>query len=1402
MMGKIKRVLFIVSLMITVEFAMSTPIKSEAASSVTLTQLKQKFPAGKYWNHAGQSNNNPDGYTSVPCTHHGNCSKNGYSGWCGCNSFGSSIQCFGFANKLAYDAFGSLYTSWGRTNLNNLKAGDVIRYKNDGHSIFVTGISGDTITYGDCNSDGHCIIRWDAKISKSTVAKTLTAVYSAPAELSVNSENDSFVDLGSEFYANIEHQSTGMYLTDQKNNIAGEVKNGSKNQIWKFVKLSNGAYRIQSALDGSCMEVYGCFDEDGTNVYTWPSYTGGTNQQFYIYHKYDAYYFRPAHSQNKMLDMSLTDFNVALWVAGNDWEPQEFNILKIGYVDDKIEADPVNLGSEFYANIEHQSTGVYLTNQKNNIAGEVKNGSKSQIWKFERLSSGAYKIKSALDDSYMDVYGCYDENGTNIYTWPSYTGEINQQFFIYYMYGAYYFRPANTYNKMLDISSADYNVALWIAGNDWEPQEFNILKIDYVDDKIEADPVDLGSAFYANIEHQSTGVYLTNQKNNIAGEVKNGSKSQIWKFERLSSGAYKIKSALDDSYMDVYGCYDENGTNIYTWPSYTGEINQQFFIYYMYDAYYFRPANTYNKMLDISSENYNVALWIAGNDWEPQEFNINKINYVLISECNVEMKALNYIYDGSPKTPSVTVKNGTITLVEGTDYTIAYSNNTNAGTATATITGTGSYTGTISRNFTINKANQTINASISASTIQEGATAQVTAGGEGTKTYTSSNPSVATVDASGLVTGRTAGTAVITVTAEETGNYFSATATVPVTVTHAYGSGTVTTEATCTQDGVRTYTCSGCGKTYTEAIRAKGHSYAESVTGATCTERGYTTHTCSACGDSYRNLYVDALGHQFDQGVVTKAPTGDTDGIRTYTCSRCRITREETIPATGHTYDNGTVTKEATCTEAGIRTYRCSDCGRTYTEEIPSLGHRYETAVTAPSCTKKGYTTHTCAVCGDSYKDSYTDAAGHSYNDGEVAEEAACTEEGLKIYTCVNCRNQYTELIPASGHQYEERVTAPSCTKKGYTTHTCTVCRYSYKDDYTNALGHSYDEGEIVEEPTCTEEGLQRYTCLRCQNQYTETIAAAGHQYVSIVTEPGCTEKGYTTHTCTACGESYQDSYVNATGHDYDEGEVVEEPTCTEEGLQRYTCLRCRNQYTETIAASGHRWDNGEIITAATASSTGRKMYICGECGEKKIETIPALSDEKEQKPSNPETNTPPQENQTERHLTAGETVSVGSSCYRVTASGKTVEYAGCLMDGITFIGIPKKVVLHGVTYPVTGIADRAFAKNQKLMTVLIPEGVRVIGDAAFENCKSLKKVTIPSSVEKIGKRAFYGCRRLANLTIKTKKLTKKKVGEKAFTKAGSASYKKLKVKVPKVKRKAYQGLLKKKGLSPKAKMK
>ena len=103
-----------------------------------------------------------------------------------------------------------------------------------------------------------------------------------------------------------------------------------------------------------------------------------------------------------------------------------------------------------------------------------------------------------------------------------------------------------------------------------------------------------------------------------------------------------------------------------------------------------------------------------------------------------------------------------------------------------------------------------------------------------------------------------------------------------------------------TVDAINTKYASYSSSSYASfrCVEAHEHSYTAVVTPPTCTEKGYTTHTC-ACGDSYVDTYVDALGHAWDSGKVTKEPTATETGVRTYTCTRCSATKTETIPATG-----------------------------------------------------------------------------------------------------------------------------------------------------------------------------------------------------------------------------------------------------------------------------------------------------------------------------------------------------------------------------------------------------------------------------------------------------------------------------------------------------------------------
>ena len=123
----------------------------------------------------------------------------------------------------------------------------------------------------------------------------------------------------------------------------------------------------------------------------------------------------------------------------------------------------------------------------------------------------------------------------------------------------------------------------------------------------------------------------------------------------------------------------------------------------------------------------------------------------------------------------------------------------------------------------------------------------------------------------------------------------------PPTGAHVWGNGVVTTAPTETTPGVRTYTCSGCDQTRTEAIPATGaHDYRFTKTVApTCTDGGYDLYTCSGCGATERRNLTDAAGHKWDNGTVTTAPTETTPGVRTYTCTVCSQTRTEAIPATG-----------------------------------------------------------------------------------------------------------------------------------------------------------------------------------------------------------------------------------------------------------------------------------------------------------------------------------------------------------------------------------------------------------------------------------------------------------------------------------------------------------------------
>ena len=189
---------------------------------------------------------------------------------------------------------------------------------------------------------------------------------------------------------------------------------------------------------------------------------------------------------------------------------------------------------------------------------------------------------------------------------------------------------------------------------------------------------------------------------------------------------------------------------------------------------------------------------------------------------------------------------------------------------------------------------------------------------------------------------------------------------------HKFDNGVITTPVTDTTPGVKTYTCTVCGKTKTETIPA--------------------TNPCAG-------------GHTYGDWVVTKTATCTTAGSRTRTCSVCHNTDTEGIAATGHSFSEYVVVKNSTCKEAGYRVCSCIKCGTEKREDLPLTDHKMVLVSSKEAtCVADGSTIYVCSVCG-TRKETTTPATGkHSFiDDGENAKK--CVACGFR-YEIVNDGNK------------------------------------------------------------------------------------------------------------------------------------------------------------------------------------------------------------------------------------------------------------------------------------------------------------------------------------------------------------------------------------------------------------
>ena len=539
---------------------------------------------------------------------------------------------------------------------------------------------------------------------------------------------------------------------------------------------------------------------------------------------------------------------------------------------------------------------------------------------------------------------------------------------------------------------------------------------------------------------------------------------------------------------------------------------------------------------------------------------VNTIDYEVVKEVNDELVPvtdLEKVYNETAQEPTF---GGT--LVRDTDYEVSYAvkagstggldindKPVDAGTYVVTVTGKGAYSGSFTKEFVINKAEQT--------NVPVGLIANPISCREGSGTidgvtdameYRKVGDADYTKCTSSKITGLAAGEYQIRYA--ENDNYLAgADVTVTIAISHNLGALNEETPATCINDGMKAhYYCSDCKKFFdagknetTETaltIHATGvHTFGDLIaeTPATCVANGMKAHyKCTECGTYFdedkKETTEEALktpvspyyGHNFGRWVEEEYATCQTPGKKGYKhCSICNKDYDASnteitdfvIPVNPDGHELGDLIAEvpATCKDPGEKAHRdCNLCGKhcdpiTRKEianlTIPATGvHNYGAWVSNGD----GTHTRTCTT------------GSHSETENCSGGTATCENKAV----CSVCGAEYGEK---PGHNYGE-------VKYTWTSdNTCKAERVCKNDSAHIESETVTATAEEIKAATCKEKGKMKYTATFTNTAFAAQVKEVDidfteHTYGDLIPEvsPTTTEFGVKEHKdCTVCGKHF-----------------------------------------------------------------------------------------------------------------------------------------------------------------------------------------------------------------------------------------------------------------------------------------
>lgn len=381
--------------------------------------------------------------------------------------------------------------------------------------------------------------------------------------LRYNDEPD-YVNVGDDFYAYIINTDSWLLATNDNGNVNVSKENYNSNQVWHFTRLSNGSYKIVSQKDNGCMEVHNFETQNGTNVEIHP-YNDNSAQHWYIYGKSAQYIFR-AECGDNVLDLS--------------------------------------------GGAEEAGNGSNLQMWENNGT----NAQKFQIWKLDFPSLGTPNVE-------ISNYG--GTNGDNIkLTWNAcenatgydiriYDESGNNNLYMYYnVQGTSFTTRIPSGNYIAEVTALNSMFNTWQFGT----QTFFSCANNF------------GTDFYAYIINTDSWLHATNNgKGNVLANTLTGNSNQIWHFERLENGSYKVISCMDNQCMEVHNFESSNGTNV-EMHHYDNNSAQHWYIYGDSSQFIFR-AECGDNVLDLTGgaegadNGTNLQMW-ENNGTNAQRFQL------------------------------------------------------------------------------------------------------------------------------------------------------------------------------------------------------------------------------------------------------------------------------------------------------------------------------------------------------------------------------------------------------------------------------------------------------------------------------------------------------------------------------------------------------------------------------------------------------------------------------------------------------------------------------------------------------------------------------------------------------------------------------------------------------------